>query len=224
LKVNDLPVPERDDLVTLDALSTLIQPRGRADHPVLTNERELGLDLRRSTASFLDLERQDLTGLVGPASGRRPFPPEVARRNAAPLRVLGQQRSKRAGVALAQCLCRSSKFIDHYLPSMPPRARTASSAASSSAWTVRRTVVVMAAKLERVLRAARFAATDARIPKPLRWFAAFGLLPIPGPVDEIALLIVAVPLALFYRQPLVEAWHRAGRESGATRSKSRASG
>ena len=61
---------------------------------------------------------------------------------------------------------------------------------------------------ERVVVAARYAATDKRIPRPLRWFAALGLLPVPGPFDEIVLVVVAVPLGLFYRQPLVEAWRR----------------
>jgi hypothetical protein len=63
---------------------------------------------------------------------------------------------------------------------------------------------------ERVVRAARFAATDKRIPRPLRWFAALGLLPVPGPFDEIVLLIAAVPLVLFYREPLADAWRRSG--------------
>jgi hypothetical protein len=60
----------------------------------------------------------------------------------------------------------------------------------------------------RLIRAARYAATDARIPKSLRWFAALGLLPVPGPFDEIVLLIAAVPLGLFYREPLRDAWQR----------------
>jgi hypothetical protein len=55
----------------------------------------------------------------------------------------------------------------------------------------------------------RIAATDPRIPKPLRWLALLGLAPIPGPFDELLLLIVAVPLALFYRRPLAEAWRQA---------------
>jgi hypothetical protein len=63
--------------------------------------------------------------------------------------------------------------------------------------------------LKRTVRAVRIAATDRRIPKPLRLLAALGLAPIPGPFDEALLLIVAIPLALFYREPLAEAWSRA---------------
>jgi len=66
----------------------------------------------------------------------------------------------------------------------------------------------------RVIRAVRIAATDKRIPRPLRYLAAIGIAPIPGPIDEALLLIVAIPLALFYRRPLAEAWGRA--DIGAT--------
>jgi hypothetical protein len=59
-----------------------------------------------------------------------------------------------------------------------------------------------------VVRAVGYAARDDRIPKPLRWLVALGLLPVPGPFDEIVLVIAAVPLGLFYRGPLAEAWHR----------------
>jgi hypothetical protein len=62
--------------------------------------------------------------------------------------------------------------------------------------------------VKRILRAVRFAATDNRLPRPLRWLAALGLLPIPGPLDEVLLLVLVVPLALFYREPLANAWTR----------------
>jgi hypothetical protein len=65
--------------------------------------------------------------------------------------------------------------------------------------------------ISRTIRAVRLAATDSRIPKLLRWLAALGLAPIPGPFDEMLLVIVAIPLAVFYRGPLAEAWSRAAR-------------
>jgi hypothetical protein len=65
-----------------------------------------------------------------------------------------------------------------------------------------------------MLRAVRIAATDERIPRPLRWVAVLGLLPIPGPFDEALLLLIAVPLGLFYRRPLAEAWARSGGADG----------
>ena len=61
----------------------------------------------------------------------------------------------------------------------------------------------------RLIRAARYAATDDRIPKALRASAAFGLLPVPV-VTDVVLLAAAVPLGLFYRQPLADAWRRSG--------------
>jgi hypothetical protein len=64
---------------------------------------------------------------------------------------------------------------------------------------------------KRIIRAVRLAATDSRIPRPLRWLAGLGLAPIPGPFDEALLLVVAVPLALFYREPLADAWARSGK-------------
>jgi hypothetical protein len=53
-------------------------------------------------------------------------------------------------------------------------------------------------------------ARDGRIPRPLRGLAAFALLPIPGPVDEVALLVVGAVLWLFYRRLLTEAWAASG--------------
>ena len=56
------------------------------------------------------------------------------------------------------------------------------------------------------MRAVRLIARDGRIPRPVRWLAVIGLLPIPGPVDEAVLLLVALVLALFYRDLMREAW------------------
>ena len=49
-------------------------------------------------------------------------------------------------------------------------------------------------------------ARDFRVPKPLRWIAGIGLLPIPGPVDEAVLLLVAPVFVIFYRAPMRDAW------------------
>jgi hypothetical protein len=51
-------------------------------------------------------------------------------------------------------------------------------------------------------------AQDSRIPKPLRWIAGIALLPIPGPVDEVILILIAPILWVFYREPMREAWLR----------------
>ncbi len=64
----------------------------------------------------------------------------------------------------------------------------------------------MIAAVKRLIRAVRLLARDGRIPKPLRGLAAFGVLPIPGPVDEAALFLVGALLWLFYRESLREAW------------------
>lgn len=53
-------------------------------------------------------------------------------------------------------------------------------------------------------------ARDARIPKPLRLLAGLGLLPIPGPVDEMVLVLIAPVFLAFYRDPMREAWREAG--------------
>ena len=58
----------------------------------------------------------------------------------------------------------------------------------------------------RLLRAVKLLVRDNRIPRPLRWLAALGLLPVPGPFDEAVLLVVAAILLGFYRRPLREAW------------------
>lgn len=56
------------------------------------------------------------------------------------------------------------------------------------------------------------------IPRPIRWLAAIGLLPIPGPFDEAALLVVALILFVFYREQLRQAWRDAEAAPGNVRS------
>lgn len=62
----------------------------------------------------------------------------------------------------------------------------------------------------------RLVARDGGIPRPLRGLAAVGLLPIPGPVDEAALLVVAAILFAFYRPRLREAWRAADDKPAAS--------
>ncbi len=64
--------------------------------------------------------------------------------------------------------------------------------------------------LARLVRAVRTLATDGRIPRPLRWLVVLGLLPVPGPFDEAVLVVAVVPLFVFYRPLLREAWREAG--------------
>jgi hypothetical protein len=66
----------------------------------------------------------------------------------------------------------------------------------------------MVAFFARTIRAMRVLAQDGRIPKPLRWLAGIGLLPIPGPVDEAVLVLVAPVFLALYRKPMREAWER----------------
>jgi hypothetical protein len=68
---------------------------------------------------------------------------------------------------------------------------------------------IVGERARRLVRAVRILARDGRIPRPLRALVAFGLLPIPGPVDEAVLLVVGGALYTFYRRPLREAWDAA---------------
>jgi hypothetical protein len=64
--------------------------------------------------------------------------------------------------------------------------------------------------VRRTLRAVRILARDGGLPRWLRGLAAVGLAPIPGPVDELVLLVVAAILWLGYRDRLRSAWAEAG--------------
>ena len=64
--------------------------------------------------------------------------------------------------------------------------------------------------LRRTARAVRFVLRDGGLPRWLRALAAAGLAPIPGPFDEVVLLVVAAILWLGYRDRLRTAWRDAG--------------
>jgi hypothetical protein len=64
-------------------------------------------------------------------------------------------------------------------------------------------------RIHQTLRTTKIVLGDPMIPRPLRWGGAFGLLPIPGPVDEIVLLVIASILAVFYRPQFRRAWREA---------------
>jgi hypothetical protein len=63
--------------------------------------------------------------------------------------------------------------------------------------------------IKRTARAVRIVIGHGGIPRPIRWLAALGLAPIPGPFDEAVLLLVALILFLFYREELRQAWRDA---------------
>lgn len=61
----------------------------------------------------------------------------------------------------------------------------------------------------RAIRAVRLLAKDGGLPRWLRALAAIGIAPIPGPLDEAVLLVVAAILWLGYRERLRTAWRNA---------------
>jgi hypothetical protein len=77
------------------------------------------------------------------------------------------------------------------------------------------------AAARRLIRAVKILTRDGSIPRPLRGLAAFGVLPIPGPVDEAVLLIVGVLLWAFYRDRLRDVWSRAACPATASSPRSR---
>ena len=74
---------------------------------------------------------------------------------------------------------------------------------------MRATFKPIGAFLKRTARAVEIVVRHDGIPRPIRWLAAVGLLPIPGPFDEAVLLLVALILLVFYRAQLREAWREA---------------
>jgi hypothetical protein len=62
--------------------------------------------------------------------------------------------------------------------------------------------------LRRVVRTVRLLARDGGLPRWLRGLAALGLAPVPGPFDELVLLVVAAILWLGYRDRLRVAWEK----------------
>lgn len=65
------------------------------------------------------------------------------------------------------------------------------------------------ASLKRTARAVRLLLRDGGVPRWLRGLAAIGVAPIPGPFDEIVLLLVAAILWVGYRDRLRAAWRDA---------------
>lgn len=60
--------------------------------------------------------------------------------------------------------------------------------------------------MKRALRTANAVARDKRIPRWVRLLILVGALPIPGPVDEVALIVGVVVLVVLHRPLVVEHW------------------
>jgi hypothetical protein len=57
-------------------------------------------------------------------------------------------------------------------------------------------------RISRLVKILAALARDPRIPRPVRWLLVIGLLPIPGPFDEIAALIALGLISVFWRRVL----------------------
>jgi hypothetical protein len=68
------------------------------------------------------------------------------------------------------------------------------------------------ALVRRTVRAVRNLVRDGKLPRWLRGLAVLGVAPIPGPLDELVLLIVAAILWIGYRERLRAAWRDAAPE------------
>jgi hypothetical protein len=69
--------------------------------------------------------------------------------------------------------------------------------------------LIAVGRIKRIGRAVRLLVRDGGLPRWLRGLAAIGLAPIPGPFDEVVLLIVAAILWVGYRERLRTAWREA---------------
>jgi hypothetical protein len=85
-------------------------PRARDDPVAVLGEVER-LEAELRAAACLE----DLTGLVGPVSGRRPPPPQASARDAAPVHVVVEERDERLDVALVEGRSSRSQAIDHQM-------------------------------------------------------------------------------------------------------------
>lgn len=137
------------------------EPLRRADDRVVADLAELRLNLDPALAPLLDLELQDLTGLIRAPSRRRSFPPEMPVRDPAPLGVVCKKRRKRLGVALIESFGGRAQLIDHAvsmapLPPLSWKARQQSRSCSSPG----------------ALRAQLLGHIDAQIPKRIDIAAA----------------------------------------------------
>ncbi len=119
LDIHDLAVANRQNLVALDSRAVLVEPDRRADDPVVRDHAEFRLDARGSAAPLVDLELQDLTGLVRSASVRRSFPPQMTTGDATPFGILSEERCKRLRVAVAKRIGSSAEPFDHALLHRP---------------------------------------------------------------------------------------------------------
>jgi hypothetical protein len=63
--------------------------------------------------------------------------------------------------------------------------------------------------IKRTARAIRALFRDDGLPRWLRGLAAFGVAPVPGPFDEVALVVVGAILWVGYRERLRAAWREA---------------
>ena len=64
--------------------------------------------------------------------------------------------------------------------------------------------------VRRTARAVRILVRDGKLPRWLRGLAVLGVAPVPGPFDELVLLVVAAILWIGYRERLRAAWREAG--------------